>query len=74
MSHRVIVLLAALMVGAFTVSGATAAEPGRDGRGQLDDRIKRPVALNSKQTQRYSDIRFTGHDGGDFVFVRRNQK
>jgi hypothetical protein len=41
--------------------------------GRLYDRIKRPVALNSKQTPRYSDIRFTGHDGGDFVFVRRKR-
>ena len=41
--------------------------------GQMFDRIKRPVALNSKQTPRYSDIRFTGHDGGDFVFVRRKR-
>ena len=74
MSNRVIVLPAALMVGAFTVSGATAAEAGRDGRGRSCDRIERPVAPNSKQTQRYSDIRFSGHDGGDCAFVRRNQK
>lgn len=73
MSHRVIVLPAALMVGTFTVSGATAAEPGRDRMGRWYDRIKRPVALNSKQTQRFCDIRFTGRDGGDFVFVGRNQ-
>lgn len=41
--------------------------------GRMFDRIKRPVALNSKQTLRYSDIRFNGHDGGDFVFVRRKR-
>jgi uncharacterized caspase-like protein len=37
----------------------------------LFDRIKRPVALNSPQTPEYSDIRQAGHDGGDFLFVRR---
>jgi uncharacterized caspase-like protein len=33
--------------------------------------IKRPVALESDQTPQYSDIRRAGHDGGDFLFVRR---
>ncbi len=33
--------------------------------------IKRPVVLNADQTPQYSDIRRAGHDGGDFVFVRR---
>jgi len=41
-----------------------------DGQG-LFDRIKRPVALNSAQTPEYADIRQAGHDGGDFLFVRR---
>jgi hypothetical protein len=33
--------------------------------------IKRPVVLNADQTPQYSDIRRAGHDGGDFLFVRR---
>ena len=34
--------------------------------------IRRPVMLNAAQTPEYSDIRLSGHDGGDFVFVRRD--
>ena len=34
--------------------------------------VKRPVALESDQTPQYSDIRRSGHDGGDFLFVRRS--
>jgi len=41
-----------------------------DGR-ELFARIRHPVVLNSPQTPEYSDIRFAGHDGGDFLFVRR---
>jgi len=41
-----------------------------DGQG-LFARIRRPVVLNSPQTPEYSDIRLAGHDGGDFLFVRR---
>ena len=37
----------------------------------LFDAIKRPVVLNADQTPQYSDIRRAGHDGGDFLFVRR---
>ncbi len=33
--------------------------------------IKRPVVLNADQTPQYSDIRRAGHDGGDFLFVRK---
>ena len=33
--------------------------------------IKRPVVLNAHQTPQYSDIRLAGHEGGDFVFVRK---
>ena len=38
---------------------------------ELFDQIKRPVVLNADQTPSYSDIRKTGHDGGDFILVRR---
>jgi hypothetical protein len=37
----------------------------------LFDAIKRPIVVNADQTPQYSDIRRAGHDGGDFVFVRR---
>jgi hypothetical protein len=39
---------------------------------QLFNMIRRPVMLNSDQTPEYSDIRKAGHDGGDFLFVRKN--
>ena len=38
---------------------------------QLFDAIKRPVVLDSDQTPQYSDIRKAGHEGGEFLFVRR---
>jgi len=34
-------------------------------------KIRRPVMLNADQTPEYSDIRKAGHQGGDFLFVRR---
>ena len=34
--------------------------------------IKESVVLNSPQTPEYWNIRFVGHEGGDFFFVRRN--
>jgi uncharacterized caspase-like protein len=36
---------------------------------ELFNRIRRPVMLNAPQTPQYSDIRFAGHGGGDFLFV-----
>jgi tetratricopeptide (TPR) repeat protein len=33
--------------------------------------IRRPVSLSADQTPEFSDIRRAGHDGGDFLFVRR---
>jgi tetratricopeptide (TPR) repeat protein len=33
--------------------------------------LRRPVALNSEQLPQFADIRMTGHEGGDFLFVRR---
>jgi len=38
---------------------------------QLFLKIRRPVMLNADQTPEYSDIRKAGHQGGDFLFVRR---
>lgn len=37
----------------------------------LFTRIRRPVMVNSDQTPEYADIRQAGHDGGDFLFVRK---
>ena len=33
--------------------------------------IRKPIMLNSDQTPEYSDIRKAGHDGGDFLFIRK---
>ena len=38
----------------------------------LFTRVRRQVMLNSEQVPEYSDIRRTGHEGGDFIFVRRD--
>ncbi|MEC7302239.1 MAG: hypothetical protein VXV97_06700 [Pseudomonadota bacterium] len=32
---------------------------------------RRPVILHAKQSPEYSDVRDSGHDGGDFLFVRK---
>lgn len=37
---------------------------------QLSNQLKRLVVVNSPQTPEYSDIRYAGHDGGDFLFIR----
>jgi hypothetical protein len=37
----------------------------------LFHKIRRPVMLAADQTPQYSDVRRAGHDGGDFLFVRR---
>ncbi len=39
---------------------------------QLFERVRQTVILNADQTPEYSDIRKAGHEGGDFLFVRRN--
>jgi hypothetical protein len=38
---------------------------------QLFSDMRREVLLSSPQTPQYGDIRQTGHEGGDFIFVRR---
>lgn len=48
----------------------------RENTGMIDgqtvfSRLKRPVIVNAAQTPEYSDLRFAGHDGGDFIFVRQ---
>ena len=39
---------------------------------KLFNTIRRPVMVNANQTPQYSDVRRAGHDGGDFLFVKRN--
>ena len=34
--------------------------------------VRRPVMLNSDQSPEYGDIRYAGHEGGDFIFSRIN--
>lgn len=43
---------------------------------QIYQLLRRPVALNStaQQNPTYSDVRATGHDGGDFIFFRKNAR
>jgi uncharacterized caspase-like protein len=38
---------------------------------ELFARIREPIEANAEQTPAYAVIRLAGHDGGDFVFVRR---
>ena len=38
---------------------------------QLFAETRRPVILDAKQTPEYSDVQDSGHDGGDFLFVRK---
>ncbi len=38
---------------------------------RLFNLIRQPVILNAPQTPEYSDILYTGHDGGDFLFVHK---
>lgn len=38
---------------------------------ELFSKIRRPIMLNPDQTPEYADIRKAGHEGGDFLFVRR---
>ncbi len=37
----------------------------------LFNEVRRPVMLSADQTPQYSDVRKAGHDGGDFLFVRK---
>ena len=38
---------------------------------QIFSAMRRQVILTAAQTPQYGDIRQTGHEGGDFIFVRR---
>ena len=37
----------------------------------LFNKVRRPVMIAANQTPEYSDVRQSGHDGGDFLFVRK---
>jgi peptidoglycan hydrolase-like protein with peptidoglycan-binding domain len=41
-----------------------------DGEGVFE-KVRERVLLNAEQTPEYGNIRLAGHDGGDFLFVRR---
>lgn len=41
-----------------------------DGEG-IYQRVREQVVLNAEQTPEYGNIRLAGHDGGDFLFVRK---
>jgi len=38
---------------------------------RLFAQMRRPVILNAQQTPEFSDVRNAGHEGGDFIFVKR---
>lgn len=38
---------------------------------ELFQSLRRPVMVAANQTPEYSDVRDAGHDGGDFLFVRK---
>jgi hypothetical protein len=38
---------------------------------ELFARVREAVVLNALQTPEYNNVRLAGHDGGDFIFVRR---
>ena len=35
------------------------------------ENVRKPVVLATQQTPEYSNLRSAGHEGGDFVFVRK---
>ena len=38
---------------------------------EMFTKMRRPVMVSTDQTPEYSDVRNAGHDGGDFLFVRK---
>ena len=50
---------------------ALAANTGIVDMSQIFSSMRRQVILSAQQTPQYSDIRQVGHEGGDFIFVRR---
>jgi len=56
---------------AAALIAALRANPGVLEATSLFAELRRPVALNSDQVPQFADIRMAGHEGGDFLFVRR---
>jgi hypothetical protein len=52
--------------------GALQSNTGVVDMSQIFSSMRREVILGSQQTPQYGDIRQTGHEGGDFIFVRKN--
>lgn len=57
-------------------SGVDSFFPRRENDSVMDgttlfSRLRRPVMVNSDQTPQYADIRNAGHDGGDFIFIKK---
>ena len=62
--------------GTHSVFASALIEALNENQGVIDttllfSQIRRPVMVNTDQTPEYSDIRKAGHDGGDFLFVRK---
>lgn len=63
--------------GKHSVFAAQFLKALRSNEGVLDgtklfEKVRNTVVLNADQTPEYSDIRKAGHEGGDFLFVRRD--
>ena len=63
--------------GRHSVFASAFADALRSNRGPIDGqaifaKIRRPVMVGADQTPEYGDIRRAGHEGGDFLFVRRD--
>ena len=41
--------------------------------GSIFNKLRGKVIMNADQTPEYADVRKAGHDGGDFVFVRKRR-
>jgi hypothetical protein len=63
--------------GAHSIFAAQFLKALRSNEGILDgtqifEQVRKSVVINADQTPEYSDIRRAGHEGGDFLFVRKN--
>ena len=52
------------------IDALTSNEAVMDGT-QMFGKVRRPVMVSAQQTPEFSDVRNAGHDGGDFLFVRK---
>jgi hypothetical protein len=63
--------------GKHSVFAAQFLKSLRNNQGVLDgtqmfEQVRKGVVINADQTPEYSDIRRAGHEGGDFLFVRKD--